>query len=79
MMIIPTELIGRAMGIVNTSGQLAAFTAPIVVGFLIVTDAAGVQNYNTAFAYLCCANIIAAVIALFFSADNKPKQATSAA
>jgi Sugar phosphate permease len=67
MMILPKDIVGRAMGIVNTGGQLAAFTAPVVMGFLIVTDASGMQHYDTAYGYLCCANVAAAVVALFYS------------
>ena len=66
MMEVPKEIAGRAMGIVNTAGQLAGFLAPIVVGMLITTAADGVQNYNVAFGFLCCSNIMAAIIAIFF-------------
>lgn len=71
MMILPKEIVGRAMGIVNTGGQLAAFTAPIVMGFLIVTDAAGKQHYDSAYAYLCFANIAAAIVVLFYKTRKK--------
>ncbi|GHU33363.1 MFS transporter [Betaproteobacteria bacterium] len=71
MMILPREIVGRAMGIVNTGGQLAAFTAPIIMGFLIVTDAAGKQHYDAAYAYLCFANIAAAIVVLFFNSRKK--------
>lgn len=66
MMEVPQRNCGRAMGIVNTAGQLAGFLAPIVVGMLITTAADGVQNYNVAFGFLCCSNIMAAIIAIFF-------------
>ncbi|MDD4701281.1 MAG: MFS transporter [Desulfovibrio sp.] len=72
MMEVPKEIAGRAMGIVNTAGQLAGFLAPIVVGLLITTAADGMQNYNVAFGFLCCSNIMAAIIAFFFHRSSKP-------
>lgn len=78
MMEVPKEIAGRAMGIVNTAGQLAGFLAPIIVGLLITTAADGIQNYNVAFGFLCCSNIMAAIIAFFFHRGNVRAAAAAA-
>ena len=70
-LIVPTEIVGQTMGIVNTGGQLAAFSAPIIMGLLITTTASGQQIYDTAFSYICICNLVAAVVIMFFKPSKK--------
>lgn len=70
MSTVPKEISGRAMGIVNTAGQLAGLLAPTIVGMLITT-VDGAKNYNSAFGFLCMAAIIGAFIGCFYSTDKK--------
>lgn len=66
MMAVPKDIAGRAMGIVNTAGQLAGFLAPMIVGALVTVHADGTRDFSTAFGFLCCAAITACVLACFY-------------
>lgn len=65
MSAVPKEISGRAMGIVNTAGQLAGLLAPTIVGVLITTTD-GAKNYNSAFGFLCVAALVGAFISCFY-------------
>jgi sugar phosphate permease len=75
-LLVPKEIIGQTMGIVNTSAQLAAFSAPIIMGLLITTNSDGKQIYDVAFGYICLCNLAAAVVVTMFF---KPAEKTQAA
>ncbi len=66
MAAIPGEIAGRAMGIVNTAGQIAGFLAPITVGALVITNPDGTQGFTIAFGYLVCTALIAAFLSIFY-------------
>jgi len=72
-LLVPKEIIGQTMGIVNTGGQLAAFSAPIIMGLLIYTNDVGLQIYDTAFGYICLCNLAAAVVITLFKSGNTAK------
>lgn len=74
-LLVPKEILGQTMGVVNTGGQLAAFSAPIIMGLLITTTAEGKQIYDAAYTYICLCNLIAAVVIMFF---KPPKKAATA-
>ncbi|MBW0105842.1 MFS transporter [Pseudonocardia sp. KRD-291] len=56
---LPRDLVGSAMGVVNTGGQLAGVLAPLVMGWL--ADRAG---FGAAFGFLAVTTVAAALIAL---------------
>lgn len=66
MSAISNKITGRAMGIVNTGGQMASFISPLVVGYLVQTSSAGLKSFDTAFMYLIAATIASSVFAMAF-------------
>jgi MFS family permease len=74
-LLVPKEIIGQTMGIVNTGGQLAAFSAPIIMGLLIITNPDGQQIYDSAYGYICFCNLMAAVVVMFFKPAKRAQPA----
>ena len=71
MSAISKEIAGRAMGIVNTGGQLAGFLSPIIVGYLVQLSGAGGTNFDTAFQFFIASTLCSGLVGLTF----KQKQA----
>lgn len=57
---LPTEVMGAAMGIINTGGTLGGFVAPIVMGYLITVT----HSYFSTFIFLAVAMVVAGVVIL---------------
>ena len=68
---ISKEITGRAMGIVNTAGQLAGFLAPITIGYLVQVSGGGANSFDTAFMYLAGMAVMAALVSLTFTQKKK--------
>ena len=68
---ISKEITGRAMGIVNTAGQLAGFLAPITIGYLVQISGGGANSFDTAFMYLAGMAVMAALVSLTFTQKKK--------
>lgn len=73
MSAISKAIAGRAMGIVNTGGQLAGFLSPIIVGYLVQISGSGGTNFDSAFQFFIACTLCSAVVALTFS-QRTPKQ-----
>ena len=71
MSAISKDIAGRAMGIVNTGGQLAGFLSPIIVGYLVQTSGAGGTNFDTAFQIFIASTLCSAAVSLTFK-QRKP-------
>lgn len=65
---ISTAITGRAMGFINTAGQIAGFFSPIIVGYLVQISGG---SFNTAFLFLIGSMLAAALIATTIK-ENKP-------
>jgi len=63
---ISKEITGRAMGIVNTGGQVAGFLSPLIIGFLVQMSGGGARGFDTAFMFLIAAVLTSSVVALSF-------------
>jgi sugar phosphate permease len=63
---ISKEITGRAMGIVNTGGQIAGFLSPFIMGYLIQISGVGARSYDTAFLFLIAAALISSLLAMTF-------------
>ncbi|TCP49917.1 sugar phosphate permease [Tamaricihabitans halophyticus] len=59
MRVLPRDLVGSAMGLVNTGGQFAGVVAPLVMGWL--ADRFG---FGSAFGFLAATTLTAALISL---------------
>lgn len=57
---LPTEVMGAAMGMINTGGTLGGFVAPIAMGYLITVT----QSYLSPFIFLAVAMVISGVVIL---------------
>lgn len=66
----PKEMVGTAMGVLNGFGQLGSFCAPLVAGYLVYTNAAGVITYTNVFIFFAGLAVVAAIFAKFL--DEKP-------
>lgn len=73
MSAISKNIAGRAMGIVNTAGQIAGFLSPIIVGYLVQISGGGERSFDTAFMFLIGSVLIASLIAMTFT-QPKPEQ-----
>lgn len=62
----PKETVGFSMGFSNGLGQFGSFTAPLVMGYLVISTGEAVI-YGKAFAFLCFIAIGGAVLSLFMS------------
>ena len=72
---IPTEtlsprIVGSVMGLVNAIGNLGAYFAPLIVGYLNKRTG----SFLSGFAYLGVITIVAAGLALFLKTAPVPKQ-----
>ena len=65
----PKEIVGTAVGVSNGFGQLGAFCAPLIAGFLVVTNASG-TSYTNVFIFFAGLALVAAVFAFFL--DENP-------
>ncbi|WP_163100222.1 MFS transporter [Peribacillus alkalitolerans] len=61
----PSEVVGRATGIVNGCGQLGAFVTPLVAGYLVTVGTGGSFNFTKVFIFFSCLAGLAALSALF--------------
>lgn len=57
---LPTEVMGAAMGLINTGGTLGGFVAPIAMGYLITIS----HNYMTTFIFLASAMVVSGLVIL---------------
>lgn len=57
---LPTEVMGAAMGLINTGGTLGGFVAPIAMGYLIAIS----HNYMTTFIFLASAMVVSGLVIL---------------
>ena len=58
--VIPRIAAGRAMGIVNTGGQIAGFFSPLIIGYILQVSS---NNYNMAFTFIAGSALVSALIA----------------
>ncbi|MGP9436358.1 MFS transporter [Ewingella sp. AOP8-B2-18] len=65
---LPTDVMGAAMGIINTGGTLGGFVAPIVMGYLITVT----QSYLSPFIFLSVAMVVAGVVILPLAKATRP-------
>jgi len=65
---LPTDIMGAAMGIINTGGTLGGFVAPIVMGYLITVT----QSYLAPFIFLSVAMVVAGVAILPLAKAARP-------
>ena len=77
MSAISKEIAGRAMGIVNTGGQLAGFLSPIIVGYLVQSSGAAGTNFDTAFQFFIASTLCSAIVGLTFK-QRKAEDSLSA-
>jgi len=63
---ISKEITGRAMGIVNTAGQVAGFVSPLIIGFLVQMSRSGAKSFDTAFMFLIAAVLASSLVAMTF-------------
>jgi len=64
---ISKDITGRAMGFVNTSGQIAGFLSPLIIGYLVqISGGGGARSFDTAFMFLIGAMLTASLITLTF-------------
>lgn len=71
---INKEITGRAMGIVNTAGQIAGFLSPLIVGFLVQMSGGGAKSFDTAFMFFIACVITSSLVAMAFP-RRKPEAA----
>lgn len=57
---LPTEVMGAAMGLINTGGTLGGFVAPIAMGYLITLS----HDYMTTFIFLALAMVVSGLVIL---------------
>ncbi len=57
---LPTDVMGAAMGIINTGGTLGGFVAPIAMGYLITVT----QSYFSTFIFLAMAMVVSGLVIL---------------
>lgn len=65
---LPTEVMGAAMGLINTGGTLGGFVAPIAMGYLITLS----HDYMTTFIFLALAMVVSGLVILPLA--SKPRQ-----
>jgi len=58
---LPANLIGSSIGMVNLGGQSAGFLSPLVIGFLV----SAFSNYDYAFGFLIAAACFSVLVSLF--------------
>ncbi|RKS85732.1 sugar phosphate permease [Orbus hercynius] len=62
---LPSNVIGSAMGLVNTGGTLGGFVSPIVIGFMISTQNNAMSgDFSFAFMFLAAGMVLAGLIVL---------------
>ncbi|TQI77680.1 sugar phosphate permease [Serratia fonticola] len=57
---LPSEVMGAAMGLINTGGTLGGFVAPIAMGYLITLSG----GYMTTFVFLALAMVVSGLVIL---------------
>jgi len=65
---LPENIMGSAMGLINTGGTLGGFVSPIVIGFLISRS----QSYQSTFVFLSLAMVCAALAILPLIRAKRP-------
>lgn len=65
----PKHIVGSAVGLSNGFGQLGAFVAPLVAGFLVVKTSSG-YSYTGAFIWFAVLAVLASVGTLFLKEDK---------
>ena len=58
---LPANLVGTSIGMVNLGGQSAGFISPLVIGFLV----SAFHNYDYAFGFLIAAACFSVLVSLF--------------
>jgi sugar phosphate permease len=61
----PKHVVGLAAGLSNGLGQMGAFLSPLVAGFLVYRDEAGVAHYDNVFIMFAVCSLIAALAVCF--------------
>lgn len=72
MTTVPSRLMGVTSGFINMAGQIAAFGAPIVIGFLVAVSGGG---YGLTFAFLIGAILVSSLVVLTISEQSHPSLA----
>ncbi|MFJ7502362.1 MFS transporter [Serratia grimesii] len=57
---LPVDVIGAAMGLINTGGTLGGFVAPVVMGYLITIS----NGYMSTFIFLAMAMVVSGLVIL---------------
>lgn len=57
---LPPEVIGAAMGMINTGGTLGGFVAPIVIGYLVSMT----NSFASAFIFLACSMVVSGLVVI---------------
>jgi MFS family permease len=68
---VPKQLMGVTGGFINTAGQIAAFSSPIVIGYLV--GAAG-GNFDHAFMLLIVSLLVSSAIVFTLRNNYSPPQ-----
>ena len=63
---ISKEIAGRAMGFVNTAGQIAGFLSPLIIGYLVQISGGGARSFDTAFMFLIGAILVSSLVGMTF-------------
>ena len=71
--VLPSEVIGKATGIISTGGQLAGLIAPLAIGFIV--DASGGQFF-AAFMYMIIFSLVS-MVSIFFIKYKKTEDMTT--
>lgn len=65
---LPVDVMGAAMGIINTGGTLGGFVAPIAMGYLITVT----QSYFSTFIFLAMAMVVSGLVILPLARRPQP-------
>lgn len=68
MTAISKSITGRGMSIINTGGQIAGATAPLIIGFLVHSSGGG---FGTTFALMIAGVVVASLFALLVKTTTK--------
>ncbi|OMP66376.1 MFS transporter [Domibacillus epiphyticus] len=60
----PKDVVGSATGLANGIGQMGAFVAPLVAGYLVAVGADGSQDFSRVFIFFSIASAVAAFCAI---------------
>ncbi|MFC0227810.1 MFS transporter [Serratia aquatilis] len=64
---LPAEVMGAAMGLINTGGTLGGFVAPIAMGYLITLS----HDYMSTFIFLALAMVVSGLVILPLASQSR--------